>query len=178
MPDVSTDAPERSAAPVDPAAPAAAWHGVSRGAAPSRRTRQGRQGRRWLRWLRVVALVILLPVAAAGIGLLIAWIVHEVRGNPTAAPAATHPVPSASATKTTPPSPTPAPVVVPADWVAETDPPTGVTYRHPPGWIRRTALPEILRFAPASAGSQTPESKESALESRRPPIRPRRLRST
>jgi hypothetical protein len=31
-----------------------------------------------------------------------------------------------------------------------------VTYRHPAGWIRRTALPEILRFAPVSPGSTTP----------------------
>jgi hypothetical protein len=46
--------------------------------------------------------------------------------------------------------------VVPADWVAESDPPSGLAYRHPPGWIRRTALPEILRFAPVSTGSTTP----------------------
>jgi hypothetical protein len=47
-------------------------------------------------------------------------------------------------------------VTVPADWVSESDPPAGLTFRHPPGWIRRTALPEILRFAPASTGSTTP----------------------
>ena len=165
MPDVSTDASiedaETPTAPVDPVAPPA-WHGVSRPAPSSRPQRQerpaahDRKGRRWLRWLRVIALVIALPVAAAGIGLLVAWIVHEIRGNPSTTPPVTRPVPSVSAAKTPAPSPSAPRVVVPADWVAESDPPAGVTYRHPAGWIRRTALPEILRFAPVSAGSTTP----------------------
>jgi hypothetical protein len=166
MPDVSTDATtgtaETSTAPVDPAAAPPAWHGVSRSAPPSRPERQdqpashSRKGRRRLRWLRIVVLVIALPVAAAGIGLLIAWIVHAIRGNPTTAPAATKPAPSTSASTAPSPSPAAPRVVVPADWVAESDPPAGITYRHPAGWIRRTALPEILRFAPVATGSTTP----------------------
>jgi hypothetical protein len=156
MPDVSTEAAETATAPAEPVAAPAAWHGVSRPAPGSRRPEEPRRGRRWTRWLRVVALVIVLPVVAAGVGLLIAWIVHEIRGNPSTAPAVTRPVPSISAVKSARPSPAPPKVVVPADWIAESDPPAGVTYRHPAGWIRRTALPEILRFAPVSPGSTTP----------------------
>ena len=115
-----------------------------------------RARRRWLRWIRVVALVIALPVAALGIGLLVAWIVHTVRGNPTTAPGPSAPEPSISAVASAPPTTPPHRVVVPADWVIETQPPAGLTFRHPPGWIRRTALPEILRFAPVSPGSTTP----------------------
>lgn len=166
MPDVSTDSPiehaETQTAPADAAAAPTAWHGVSRPAPANRpgpRDRpaeNGRKGRRWLRWLRIVALVIVLPVVAGCIGLLIAWIVHEIRGNPSTTPAVTRPLPSASAVKTPAPSPAAPRIVVPADWVAESDPPAGVTFRHPAGWIRRTALPEILRFAPVSVGSTTP----------------------
>jgi hypothetical protein len=106
----------------------------------------------------VIALVIAFPLVALGIGLLVAWIVHTARGNPTTSAPPSVPEPSASAVASTPPSakPSAAPAAVPADWIAETDPPAGVTFRHPPGWIRRTSLPEILRFAPASAGSTTP----------------------
>lgn len=142
-------APPTAAAPPATAVPPAA-------AAPPAAPPAPRHGRRWLRWFRVVALVILLPVAAAGIGLLVAWIVHTIRGNPTTAPAPSAPQPSASAVASAPPSAAPQRVVVPADWVAESDPPAGLTFRHPPGWIRRTSLPEILRFAPVSAGSTTP----------------------
>jgi hypothetical protein len=109
-----------------------------------------------MRWIRVLALVVALPVAAAGIGLLVAWIVHTIRGNPSAGPAPSVPQPSVSAVASAPPSQAPRRVVVPADWVIETEPPAGLTFRHPPGWIRRTALPEILRFAPVSTGSTTP----------------------
>jgi hypothetical protein len=103
--------------------------------------------------------VIVLPVVAAGIGLLVAWIVHTVRGNPSTASGQVAPAPTTSPVTSAPPTvPSTAPprAVVPADWVAESDPPAGLTFRHPPGWIRRTALPEILRFAPVSPGSTTP----------------------
>jgi hypothetical protein len=113
-------------------------------------------GPRWRRWVRVVALAVALPVAALGTGLLVAWIVHTVRGNPSAGPAPSAPEPSISAVVSAPPSAAPHRVVVPPDWAAETEPPAGLTFRHPPGWIRRTALPEILRFAPVAAGSTTP----------------------
>ena len=106
--------------------------------------------------LRVIGLVIALPVAALGIGLLVAWIVQQIRGNPTAAAPQGGPAPSISAVATTPPPAAPRPAVAPADWVVESDPPAGLTYLHPPGWIRRTSLPEVLRFAPVSAGSTTP----------------------
>jgi hypothetical protein len=137
-----------AASPLPPSR--SAGHVVPR-AAPSRKRRLPG----W-RWLRVVALVIALPVAALGIGLLLAWIVHTIRGNPSVGSAPDQPLPSVSALSTTAPSPAVHRVVVPADWVVETDPPAGLTFRHPPGWIRRTALPEILRFAPVSPGSTTP----------------------
>lgn len=102
--------------------------------------------------------MVALPVAALLIGLLVAWIVHQIRGNGT--PKIIQPViePSASAPATSPTSaPTKAaPVVVPSDWVAEVAPPAGLTYSHPLGWIRRTSTPEVLRFAPAAAGSTAP----------------------
>jgi hypothetical protein len=116
-----------------------------------------RRPRRWWRILRVVLLVILLPVIALGIGLLIAYVVHLIRGNGTSTRVV--PLPSASAAPSASPSPRASPsaqVVVPADWITEVAPPTGLTYRHPPGWIRRTESPEVLRFAPASSGSQSP----------------------
>jgi hypothetical protein len=136
--------------PTPPAAPAVS-------PAPSQTPSQSApSGRRWRRWVRVVALVVALPVAALGIGLLVAWIVHTVRGNPSAGPSPSAPEPSISAVVSAPPSAAPHRVVVPPDWVAETAPPAGLTFRHPPGWIRRTSLPEILRFAPVAAGSTTP----------------------
>jgi hypothetical protein len=103
---------------------------------------------------------VLLPVVALGIGLGVAWIVHQIRGNPSVTPAAqpstAQPSASASAVKTPSPSPTAHPATVPSDWVTESDPPAGLTFRHPAGWIRRTATPEIVRFAPASVGSTAP----------------------
>ncbi len=104
----------------------------------------------------MLAFVVALPIAALGIGLLIAWIEHQIRGNPAAAPAPPAPLPSVSAAASAPASARPHRVVVPADWVVESEPPAGVTFRHPPGWVRRTQLPEILRFAPVSVGSTTP----------------------
>jgi hypothetical protein len=113
--------------------------------------------RLWWRILRVVLLVILLPCIALGIGLLIAWIAHLIRGNgdhigtvpaPSASASAT---PTAAASASAPPR-----VVVPADWIVEVSPPAGLTYRHPPGWVRRTQTPEVFRFAPASPGSTSP----------------------
>jgi hypothetical protein len=115
-----------------------------------------RRPRRWWRVLRVILLVIALPLIALGIGLLIAYIVGQFRGNPNARVA---PLPSASAAPAASPSPSVTPsaqVVVPADWITEVSPPTGLTYRHPPGWIRRTESPEVFRFAPVSTDSQTP----------------------
>ncbi len=161
MPDVTTSAAEPSVTAPEASETAGAWHGVAPRTPrrPSPKPARRRPPRpRWLSWLRVIALVILLPLAAFAIGLLIAWIVHQSRGNPTAAQPPAGPQPSISAASTPAPTPsaTPKPAVVPADWIAESDPPAGVTFRHPPGWIRRTALPEILRFAPASAGSTTP----------------------
>jgi hypothetical protein len=114
--------------------------------------------------LRAIGLVILLPVLALLIGLLIAWIAHLIRGGSTVhtgqSPA---PQPSASAPSTAPTSspgssPTLAPpaVTVPADWVAEVEPPQGITYRHPAGWVRRTSGTAVLRFAPVTPGSLTP----------------------
>ena len=169
MPDASVNlapqAPESEPA-ANPEPGSTSWHGVSRsprspGSPRSPRSpglRPQRPGRRWLRWLRFVLLVILLPVVALGIGLLVAWIVHQIRGNPSiTTPPAPSPSASPSASKSAPPpSPAPPKVVVPADWVTEAQPPAGLTFRHPPGWIRRTESPEILRFAPASAGSTAP----------------------
>jgi hypothetical protein len=116
-----------------------------------------RRPRRWWRVLRGIALVILLPVIALGIGLLVAYVVHLIRGSDTS----TRTVPPATASASPSASPTPsaspsAQVVVPTDWITEVSPPTGLTYRHPPGWIRRTESPEVLRFIPARAGSQSP----------------------
>ena len=108
--------------------------------------------------MRAIVLVVLLPVIALAIGLLVAYVVHEIRGNASSTPAA--PLPSASVLPSASPSPSAAPsaaqVVVPTDWITEVSPPTGLTYRHPPGWIRRTESPEVLRFAPASVGSSAP----------------------
>jgi hypothetical protein len=116
-----------------------------------------RRPRRWWRVLRAVLLVIVLPLIALGVGLLISYIAHLIRGNND--PVRTAPLPSASASPSTSPTPsasaTPQ-VVVPADWVTEVSPPAGLTYRHPAGWVRRTESPEVLRFAPASPGSLTP----------------------
>ena len=137
-----------------PAPPRAGPPGRQPGRQPARRPAP--RDRRWLRWLRVIALVIAFPVVALGIGLLVAWIVHTARGNPSPAPTRLAPPPSASAVPSAPASSAPPRVVVPADWVVETNPPAGLTFRHPPGWIRRTELPVILRFAPASAGSTIP----------------------
>ncbi len=138
-------------------APPAPPRAGSPGRQPARRPApRDRPDRRWLRWLRVIALVIGLPVVALGIGLLVAWIVHTARGNPSTAPTRSAPQPSASAVPSAPAPSAPPRVVVPADWVLEANPPAGLTFRHPPGWIRRTELPEILRFAPASVGSTTP----------------------
>ncbi len=125
--------------------------------APAAAPRSPRR-RRWPRVLRAVALVIVLPLAALGIGLLVAWIVHTIRGDSTptrpATPPATSPAPSPRASAATPhPQVT---VVVPADWIGETDPPAGLTYSHPPGWIRRTSSPEVLRLEPATPGSAVP----------------------
>jgi hypothetical protein len=160
MPDVSISAAEQVTGPsgevFPPTVPASVPPSRSVVPPPVQRPQRRRPGRRWLRVLRAVALVIALPAAALGIGLLVAWIVHQIRGNPTAAAPPAGPQPSISPVATTPPPPTPAPVTAPADWVVESDPPSGLAFRHPPGWIRRTALPEILRFAPVSAGSTTP----------------------
>ena len=74
------------------------------------------------------------PSPLLGIGLLVAWIVHQIRGNPTTAPAATapgrrRPRPSRRRRRhRRRPG-----VVVPADWVAESEPPAGLTFRHPAG---------------------------------------------
>jgi hypothetical protein len=116
----------------------------------------GRSGRRWLRWGRVLALVVALPVAALVIGLLIAWVVHEIRGTSSTGTPAPAPAPSIPAIPTAHPSTAAPRVVVPADWIVETQPPAGLTFRYPTGWIHRTALPEVLRFAPAAVGSTTP----------------------
>ena len=101
--------------------------------------------------------MIALPVAALGIGLLIAWIVHRSGalrppGWPRPPPSPSHPGGRVGAAVrgrrtgwSSPPTGSSRPSL-----------PPGLTFRHPPGWIRRTALPEILRFAPASAGSTTP----------------------
>ncbi len=91
--------------------------------------------RRWLRWLRVVALVIVLPVVALGIGLLVAWIVHQVRGNPRCRGATrSAPQPSASAARLAPPSSATAHASsVPADWVAEVRPAGGPDVPPPAG---------------------------------------------
>ncbi len=177
MADVTTSAAEPSLSSQPPtsetAVPPAAWHGVPPRAPRGRPTRKRRRRPRWQSWLRVVALVILLPIVAFAIGMLIAWIADQIRGNPTAARPPASPQPSSSAVRTPPPSATPKPVVVPADWVVESDPPAGVTFRHPPGWVRRTELPEILRFAPASAGSTAPgvEGIGAGLEATADPSR-------
>jgi hypothetical protein len=120
-----------------------------------------RPTRRWLHWLKIVVVVIALPIIALLIGLLIAWIVHLIRGNPATHPAVTvnppvaSPAPRASASS--PPAPKKAPpVVVPSDWVVESLPPVGLTFSHPPDWLRRTSSPEVLRFEPAAAGSTAP----------------------
>jgi hypothetical protein len=120
-----------------------------------------RPTRRWLHWLKITAVVVALPVIALLIGLLIAWIVHLIRGNPaphpavTVTPPAASVAPSASASSSAAPRKA-APVVVPSDWVAEDLPPTGLTFSHPPDWTRRTSTPEVLRFAPAAPGSTAP----------------------
>ncbi len=151
----------RSAAPAagSPAAPGTDG-GPETGEAPRKR------GNRFLRVLKIIAVVIALPVLALLIGLLVAWIVHVIRGGDDArtGTATTSPTPSASATPTTGPSAstsagpsTPAPTVtVPAGWVTEAQPPAGVTYRYPDGWIRRTSGTAVFRFAPVSAGSTAP----------------------
>jgi hypothetical protein len=113
--------------------------------------------RRRLRVLRAAALVVVLPLAALGVGLLAAWIVHAIRGTstpsrPSAPPAS---APAASPRASAIPA-RPRVVVVPADWIAEVAPPAGLTYSHPPGWIRRTSAPEVLRLEPATPGSTAP----------------------
>jgi hypothetical protein len=150
---VLTAAPA-SAAPVADRAPA----GPVPAAQPIAPPPAPRRARLWWRILRVILLVILLPVIALGIGLLIAYVAHQIRGNASSS-TRTVPLPSASASPSASPTPSAAPsaqVVVPADWIAEVSPPAGLTFRHPPGWIRRTESPEVLRFAPASSGSQSP----------------------
>jgi hypothetical protein len=145
-----------AAAPAPEPSPAPRVQPVSSVAAPAAAAKRGLP--RWIRVLRGVALVIALPAAALGIGLLIAWIVHTVRGSstpsrptsPTVSSPAASPRASASAARPR------VVVVVPADWIAESDPPPGLTYSHPPGWIRRTSSPEVLRLAPASPGSTAP----------------------
>jgi hypothetical protein len=120
-----------------------------------------RSTRRWLHWLKIAVVVIAAPLIALLIGLLIAWIVHLIRGNPPTHPAVTvtPPVasaaPSASASSPAAPKKS-APVVVPSDWVVEDLPPAGLTYSHPPDWLRRTSTPEVLRFEPAAPGSTAP----------------------
>jgi hypothetical protein len=124
---------------------------------PAAGSRSGR-GRRWLRVLKVIGLVIALPILALLIGLLIAWIVHLIRGNPpvhTGQTPATQPSASSTA-PTTSPTTAPQAVTVPADWVTEDQPPQGITYRHPAGWVRRTSGTAVLRFAPVAPGSLTP----------------------
>ncbi len=124
--------------------------------APASPRPSARPTRRWLQWLKIAALVVALPVIALLIGLLIAWIVHLIRGNPASHPAATVVPPVASAAPSPAAPKKPAPVVVPSDWVAEDVPPVGLTFSHPPDWIRRTSTPEVLRFEPAAAGSTAP----------------------
>lgn len=128
---------------------------------PSSPPSSPRRPHRWWRVLRGIALLILLPVIALGIGLLVAYVVHLLRGSDTST--RTVPPATSSASQSVSPSASPTPsaspsaqVVVPADWVTEVSPPTGLTYRHPPGWIRRTESPEVLRFIPARTGSQSP----------------------
>lgn len=118
--------------------------------------RAGRPTRRWLHWLRIAAIVVILPVIALLIGLLIAWIVHLIRGNPAPHRAVVVIPPVASVAPTTAAPKKPAPVVVPSDWVVEDVPPVGLTFSHPPDWVRRTSTPEVLRFAPATPGSTAP----------------------
>jgi hypothetical protein len=145
-------APREASAPVSPGAPGPPG--------PSARPER-RPTRRWLHWLKIVVVVIALPVIALLLGLLIAWIVHVIRGNPATHPAVTvnPPVasaaPSASASRPAAIKKAP-PVVVPSDWVVESLPPAGLTFSHPPDWLRRTSTPEVLRFAPAAAGSTAP----------------------
>ncbi len=157
------------------AVPAGSAHPASSGSVvPPRRyaapavTRQ--RPPRWWRILRVVLLVVLLPLIAFAIGLLVAWIVDTIRGHDSVhtsgarQPASSSAAPSASASAS---ASAPPPVVVPADWVVESAPPAGLSYRYPAGWLRRTALPEILRFEPASPGSSAPgiEGVGAGLES-------------
>ncbi len=122
-----------------------------------------RPRKRWWRVLRVILLLILLPLIAMGIGLLIAWIVHEVRGDavhPGAAPGSSASASGASKPAAAPSAEASAParpaVTVPADWIAEAQPPAGLSYRHPAGWLRRTATPEVLRIVPEAPGSLSP----------------------
>jgi hypothetical protein len=154
--------PESSLQPT-PAEPTSSGPGQAE--APKRST-----GRRILRVLKVIAIVIALPVLALLIGLLIAWIVHVIRGGdeartgtsggstavPSLTPSST--APSAAASSGTPSAPAsgPASITVPSDWVAESEPPAGVTFSHPNGWIRRTSGTAIFRFAPVSATSTAP----------------------
>lgn len=128
--------------------------------APVRQFRRPPRRPRWVTALRVIALVIALPVAAVAIGLLIAWIVHEIRGGGSSTGAA-NPTASASPSPASSPAPTakasrPAVVIVPTDWVPESAPPEGLAYRHPPGWLRRLSTPEVLRLEPAAPGSTAP----------------------
>lgn len=154
-PTVATAVPELALQPVTNAS---ASVDASAGAA-RRRPRLG-----W-RILRVILLVVLLPAIALGIGLLVAYVVHEIRGNSSIPgngdTSSAAPLPSASGSASATSSPAasasaPPQVVVPASWITETSPPVGLTYRHPAGWIRRTASPEVLRFAPETVGSQAP----------------------
>ncbi len=139
---------EPPTAPTTPTESAAAPPAPPRPAAPATR--------RWLHWLKIAALVVVLPVIALLLGLLIAWIVHLIRGNPTTHPAATVVPPVASVAPSPVAPKKPAPVVVPSDWVAEDAPPVGLTFSHPPDWIRRTSTPEVLRFEPAAPASTAP----------------------
>jgi hypothetical protein len=119
----------------------------------------GSPRRRWVRVLRLVALVIALPIVAFAMGLLVAWIVHLTRGSDTGSRAGspvTGQSPSLAPTRSASASASSQAVAVPADWVTEITPPAGLTFRHPPGWVRRTSLPEVLRFAPVVPGSTAP----------------------
>ncbi len=148
--------------PVQTSAPYAAAEPAAEDRAPSPDEAAAPVGPRrgWLRALRAIVLIVVLPVAALGIGLLVAWIVHIARGNGSTStatiPPSPSPSPSAPRTSASPRVTAPPAVAVPADWVTEVSPPVGLIFRHPPGWVRRTATPEVLRFAPASAGSTTP----------------------
>lgn len=151
-------AASEEAAAAQPTASPQAQESAASTAGPAEPPASQPRGKRWLRVLRVTGVVIALPIVAFAIGLLIAWIVHAIRGDriPTAtagtAAASVPPIAPAS----TPAKRVPARVTVPADWVTEVAPPVGLSYRHPAGWIRRTAAPEVLRIAPAAPGSTAP----------------------